>query len=1831
MTDGVNTILETADGQKSHSPPRTERYPSNKGDFSAANGEWRVAGRVGSFRAEAGYTAAATGAGVEFVNAEIGMLEPHPSLSSSSKPLDMTPASYSTAPSDPSAFTYPLPVPLARTRRTRTYGPANPQNTPPPVNSGPGYSASSYPHNNSSDSLPTPPGLAPGTTPQPNAPFFAVSLGTLPANSRSTAPSLMHSPHHAPRSPRHSRSLSGLPSTSLLRSNTAFTSTPSDSEPAQPEFARHIRTAQRGALHSGAATFTLAAPSPPISRSPSPSVVSSAPGFHSRNLPTLLREIPKPRFDDVNDRLGIPPDPSTSTGALSAHGIDSSTPTPSWPKYLTASKIRAQVAAARSGEIPGVTGRKPKSNTAEFVNGLQRLLVSTGFKSATTSAAELDTVKPTLSSIGSGPSTPSTSSAFPAVTPFQTPYPVPSRSTPASALPPSLSSPPTYKPLPPSPTSKFAPLSQISAATLEQLVREDDAEVRTDAGTRAKRRGKSKAVKVAELQEGWGDGEKLAYLSLIYLLVHLRRRELSAKLQTYGWKEGFYPLPMAETATRRQSTPGSAHGAGSWISLNGVPEENERTIATEVTTATDLSDALPETDLDASAGSRSTQVFESLEKVNMETTNATHDNDLPPVLLDTETQSSEQRNNSGSLVDDHPLPPVPPNVDLQAPLPVHPAEHIQSSPAFATSSSAPPILKRLPSLKQGPTKLSGADRRARDVLRKALEQYDSWAALLVKKIVAWIGIEERDTLLLPTLLEHQVRPEDLAAALLREAGSRAQEVGNKSELSGVDDNDDLIATQTHVDLSEMTQDEAKVGVGVEAVLQGRIGQDKGTTPSRLDDDGDTSATDESDVLPTTRHNRKWTKSERVAMALMGIEIQGDDEELRPPSTVVAPHSEQETPKVESAEQCSTANGFNETLYAFDPGDLSLPLETVDENFNGSTGISLGLMGPTALGPEASNPVHRNNTPPPAYSSAPPETIHGATLSTPSVPSQLPLTRPASAVSPDSPATSLLSHLFLICIIDGLGYSARSRHLLRSFASYVGVKDGEVTELEGALCEELSVLEEMGEVEWEVQSADAVSAPETSPPSQIGVSEHPSGSKEDGRDMDALAPRTLALPTDLVASRSQRAANRRLAFTTMAAIGGGVAVGLTAAAVAPMIGLGLTAIFGFMGVSGAATVLGGTTGMAIIGGAGAVVGGGSIGRKMRNRIAAVDDFIVISILPYQLVWGKKEAEEEEELWKKEKQQLEKESKKKASPVRKVQPSLTDDSTQVAKDDDDVDLATLANVAKITPVIEHKHSRNPSENSLNAHMAGEVAQPPLRLLDGFTPTAPPLVWHPRRHPAVTICISGTLVVGESDYTKPWSLIQPGAMGELYALQWDPETLRNLGNAFTMLASEVISFGVSQILNVTVLSILMNGLTLPQTVLKLGYLVDNPWARALEKGKKAGLLMADALIARAQGGRPVTLIGSSIGGRVIFYCLLELAERGHFDLVEDAFIFGSPVVATRHEWERCRAAVCGRFVNGFIEEDWILGLLYRSASLIRLRNIAGLCPILDVPLIENVDLSDIVSSHLEYRTRTPRILKHLGIPVWREWFDREDESEYQEMIASAALSPTSPETPISMRGHGSKSDTDEAKQKKVLDRAKHAVMEGKGKDSAVGADGLLSSVWNAEDIAEFEALKKIDLSHWKPRELRSTMPALKIPSVHGRKSDWQGAATSRSYERLTDYDDSRAGTSDVPLDRITEKDRRDIRGSEDSPVLIFGNTLSEVVRSRLNIEGDLDDVALDENVGEPIVDPLTGRVTKKRIVGIGPHGFDAQGSRAPGRSSSDSGGKGRPTKLRRTTSRT
>ncbi|CAO3609512.1 unnamed protein product [Mucor hiemalis] len=247
---------------------------------------------------------------------------------------------------------------------------------------------------------------------------------------------------------------------------------------------------------------------------------------------------------------------------------------------------------------------------------------------------------------------------------------------------------------------------------------------------------------------------------------------------------------------------------------------------------------------------------------------------------------------------------------------------------------------------------------------------------------------------------------------------------------------------------------------------------------------------------------------------------------------------------------------------------------------------------------------------------------------------------------------------------------------------------------------------------------------------------------------------------------------------------------------------------------------------------------------------------------------------------------------------------------------------------------------------------------------------------------ISITGWLPNKEKEEASlPFSTLDP-LMGDHYTLYWEPEMLEELGSAFRIFATEAVTFSIQQALAHTIMGTLLAGLAFPLALTKLGYMVDNPWANSLDRSRLAGLILADSLMNRNLGARPITLVGYSLGARVIFFCLLELARVKAFGLVENVALFGTPVSASKAQWAECTTIVSGRFVNGYATNDWLLGFLFRTSTA-GLGNIAGLRPLSHIEgnRVQNLDCTDLVTGHLSYRSSMPKLLKRAGFVVTSE----------------------------------------------------------------------------------------------------------------------------------------------------------------------------------------------------------------------------------------------------------
>ncbi|KAF9130971.1 hypothetical protein BGW39_002435 [Mortierella sp. 14UC] len=260
--------------------------------------------------------------------------------------------------------------------------------------------------------------------------------------------------------------------------------------------------------------------------------------------------------------------------------------------------------------------------------------------------------------------------------------------------------------------------------------------------------------------------------------------------------------------------------------------------------------------------------------------------------------------------------------------------------------------------------------------------------------------------------------------------------------------------------------------------------------------------------------------------------------------------------------------------------------------------------------------------------------------------------------------------------------------------------------------------------------------------------------------------------------------------------------------------------------------------------------------------------------------------------------------------------------------------------------------------------------------FTPIVkdPTLPQIPSLH--LDIVISGYLF-DESEVIDAWQGTAEHALdgNDVFHLTFEPGELVTLGNAFKVfVATEAVRMVSTQVISQTVFAALASALVLPFGLMRAGDLIDNPWVVAMDRARKSGYVLADILMERVQGNRPTTLIGYSTGAIVIWECLLELAKRKEYGLINSVVLLGAPIKTDLVEkWKEASSVVSHRFINGYSKKDVVLASIYRLHALGL--DVAGLQPVEAVSRIENVDLTDIVGGHLEYRENLNMIISLLG----------------------------------------------------------------------------------------------------------------------------------------------------------------------------------------------------------------------------------------------------------------
>lgn len=204
-------------------------------------------------------------------------------------------------------------------------------------------------------------------------------------------------------------------------------------------------------------------------------------------------------------------------------------------------------------------------------------------------------------------------------------------------------------------------------------------------------------------------------------------------------------------------------------------------------------------------------------------------------------------------------------------------------------------------------------------------------------------------------------------------------------------------------------------------------------------------------------------------------------------------------------------------------------------------------------------------------------------------------------------------------------------------------------------------------------------------------------------------------------------------------------------------------------------------------------------------------------------------------------------------------------------------------------------------------------------------------------VALAISGFLSEG-SDYARDWmGLADQLPFAERFALRWRAQRREDLARGLG------------------------------------GPLVKVPelWLRALHGADEAGDALGAMIEARTWGMRPVSLLGFSLGARVIVRTLEYLEERGAVGHVGHIVLMGGAVSAQTPVFRRLRALGCGSVANAYCRTDAILAYAYRLPQPSDFP--IGLAPV-DIDGILDVDVSDLATGHLEYRAQLAPVLERV-----------------------------------------------------------------------------------------------------------------------------------------------------------------------------------------------------------------------------------------------------------------
>lgn len=147
-----------------------------------------------------------------------------------------------------------------------------------------------------------------------------------------------------------------------------------------------------------------------------------------------------------------------------------------------------------------------------------------------------------------------------------------------------------------------------------------------------------------------------------------------------------------------------------------------------------------------------------------------------------------------------------------------------------------------------------------------------------------------------------------------------------------------------------------------------------------------------------------------------------------------------------------------------------------------------------------------------------------------------------------------------------------------------------------------------------------------------------------------------------------------------------------------------------------------------------------------------------------------------------------------------------------------------------------------------------------------------------------------------------------------------------------------------------------------------------KACNKAKFTGRQLARQIASQSFGVGPVSLIGFSLGSRVIYYTLMELYDMGESQVyIQDIVLLGGAAKNDPVIWSELLTQVAGRAVNVHSSHDLVLKRIYNLAMLGKPTPV-GQGPV-ECERVENYDASSYVAGHGEHMIQLKKTLQLIG----------------------------------------------------------------------------------------------------------------------------------------------------------------------------------------------------------------------------------------------------------------